>query len=232
MDLAGTKRNLPFLLELAKTNEVSVLSFGTEEQRSFVSHYGGVLSDVRFVDTRRKRWQNGAERLWMMATSRSPYRQIRPQMQAALDEMTAERAYNLIHCCVPMFGYSRFPATIPVTSDTHEVKFELLRRTARHEKRTLSKAFNYWNSRLGEKEEPGLWKRFDALIATTTVDRRRMVEIEPSLAPVVIENGAGEKLLQADRHCPCFPNDGLHGLFYASPQRPGHRSILRPRRSP
>ena len=115
MDLAGTKRNLPFLLELAKTNEVSVLSFGTAEQkRSFVSHYGGVLSDVRFVDTRRKRWQNGAERLWMMATSRSPYRQIyRPQMQAALDEMTEERAYNLIHCCVPMFGYLPVPRDYP-----------------------------------------------------------------------------------------------------------------------
>ena len=77
----------------------------------------------------------------------------------------------------------------------------------------LSKAFNYWNSRLGEKEEPGLWKRFDALIATTTVDRRRMVEIEPSLAPVVIENGAGESFFKRTGAVPVSRTMAFTGLF-------------------
>ena len=32
LDLGGTKRNLPFLLELAKYHDVSVLAYGTREQ--------------------------------------------------------------------------------------------------------------------------------------------------------------------------------------------------------
>src|SRR5687767_3175880 len=95
LDLAGTKRNLPFLIELAKTNTVSVLSFGTAAQKQlFNSRYGDIVSEVRFVDTHRSRWLNGAERLWLMGTLRSPYRQLhRPQMQAALDDMVSKQRY-------------------------------------------------------------------------------------------------------------------------------------------
>ena len=197
-DLAGTKRNLPFLLELAKTNQVSVLSFGTERQRqTFVDQYGHLLADVRFVDTRRRRWRNGAERLWLMATFRSPYRQLhRRQMQVAIDQMLSMRAYDVVHCCVPMFGYYRFPKALPVTSDTHEVKFDLLRKTATHERRLLSRTLNYWSAWLGEREEPRLWRRFEALIATTEVDRRRMVAIDSGLSPIVIENGAAKAFFE------------------------------------
>jgi glycosyltransferase involved in cell wall biosynthesis len=194
-DLAGTKRNLPFLLELAKKNDVSVLALGTESQRQlFLRHYAHLISDVRFVDVRRRRWQNGLERLWLVATLRSPYRQLyRPEMQIALDEMLSKRSYDVVHCCVPMFGYYKFPSGIPITSDTHEVKFDLLRRTAAYDKRIVTKAFNHCCYLLGHAEEPNLWKRFDALIATTEVDRAKMIAEEPSLRPFVVQNGAGDE---------------------------------------
>jgi glycosyltransferase involved in cell wall biosynthesis len=138
-------------------------------------------------------------------------------MQTALDEMTSERAYDLIHCCVPMFGYYRFPASIPVTSDTHEVKFELLRRTALHDKGILSKAANYWSYRLGKTEEPTLWKRFDALIATTDVDRQLMVAVEPTLRPFVIENGAGDGFFERTGAAPEARTMVFTGLFTHPP---------------
>jgi len=228
LDLAGTKRNLPFLLELAKTHEVSVLSFGTEaEKRLFLSRYGHMVSGIRVVDTHRKRWANGLERLWLMATLRSPYRQLyRPEMQAAIDDLASTGSYDLIHCCVPMFGYYRFPACVPVTSDTHEVKFDLLRKTALHETNVLSKAVNFWCARLGELEEPRLWRRFDALFATTDVDRQRMVAVDPSLAPVVVQNGAGDEFF-AKTGAPPEPRTMVFtGLFTHRPNAQGIEYFL------
>ena len=48
LDLAGTKRNLPFLLELARRHEVSVLSFGTPaEEAMFRQSYGHLCREVQ-----------------------------------------------------------------------------------------------------------------------------------------------------------------------------------------
>ncbi|MEO0249006.1 MAG: hypothetical protein ABIN58_05560, partial [candidate division WOR-3 bacterium] len=86
LDLAGTKRNLPFFLELAKYNDVSVLSYGTpEEERLFRDAYGELCKEVRFVDCKRPRLINGLEQIWLLATGSSPFRQLyRPSMQRAI----------------------------------------------------------------------------------------------------------------------------------------------------
>jgi hypothetical protein len=47
-------------------------------------------------------------------------------MQQAINQMVAKGRFDLIHCCVQMFGYFRFPADLPVTSDTHEVTYDLV----------------------------------------------------------------------------------------------------------
>jgi hypothetical protein len=61
LDLGGTKRNLPFLLELAKYHEVSVLSYGTaQEERLFRGAYGALLKEIRFVNRKRPAVQRAA----------------------------------------------------------------------------------------------------------------------------------------------------------------------------
>ncbi len=193
LDLAGTKRNLPFLLELAKFNEVSVLSYGSEEQRErFMGAYGTLLDSVRFVDAKRPRLLNGLERLWLLCTGRSSFRQIhRPAMQAAIDEMTSATKFDLIHCCVPFFGYFRFPKGIPVTTDTHEVKYDLLRRTAQQTPNPFWKAICYLSYRFGREEEIDLCKKFDLMVTTTEPDRELFRKDLPHQRMVVVQNGAG-----------------------------------------
>ena len=193
LDLAGTKRNLPFLLELAKFNDVSVLSYGSEEQRDrFMGAYGTLFDSVRFVDAKRPRILNGLERLWLLGTGRSSFRQIhRPAMQAAIDEMTSATKFDLIHCCVQFFGYFRFPKGIPVTTDTHEVKYDLLRRTAEKTPNPISKAICYLSYRFGRDEEIGLCKKFDLMVTTTEPDRDLFRRDLPDQPMVVVQNGAG-----------------------------------------
>ena len=197
-DLAGTKRNLPFLLELVKYHEVSVLSYGTpDEERLFRQSYGALCQEVRFVNAKRPRLLNGLERLWLLGTGRSDFRQLyRPAMQRAIDEMTSAVRYDLIHCCVQMFGYFRFPPGMPVTSDTHEVKYDLLRRTASNTRDLFWKTLTYLSYRFGEKEEIELCRRFDLLIATTERDLKLFRKDLPGQNMTVIPNGAGKAFFE------------------------------------
>lgn len=197
-DLAGTKRNLPFLLELVKYNDVSVLSYGTpEEEKLFRSSYGKICREVRFVNGKRPRIINGLERLWLLGTGRSSFRQLyRPSMQRAIDEMTTATRYDIIHCCVQMFGYFRFPKGIPVSSDTHEVKYDLLYRTAKNIRNPFWKALTYLSYRFGKQEEIELCKKFGHLIATTERDRDLFRKDLPDQNLKVIQNGAGNSFFE------------------------------------
>lgn len=198
LDLAGTKRNLPFLLELAKHHEVSVLSYGTpEEELLFRNSYGDRCSEVRFIDRRRPRIIGALQLFWLLARGRSSFRMLyRSSMQQAINEMTAARRYDLIHCCVQFFGYFRFPSEIPITSDTHEVKYDLLRRTAQKTRNLFSKLFLYLSYKLGKPEEIRLCRKFDLLIATTQRDLQVFKENLPDQNMTVIQNGAGESFFE------------------------------------
>lgn len=198
LDLAGTKRNLPFLLELVKYHDVSVLSYGTpEEERLFRGSYGGLCRQLRFVNAKRPRLINGLEQLWLLGTGRSTFRQIyRPPMQRAIDEMTTADRFDVIHCCVQMFGYFRFPKGIPVSTDTHEVKYDLLRRTAENTPNLFWKAFTYLSYRFGKEEELGLCRKFDLLVTTTERDRELFQKDLPEQNMAVIQNGAGSSFFE------------------------------------
>ncbi len=198
LDLAGTKRNLPFFLELARRHEVSVLSFGTpEEEALFRKSYGDFCREVRFVDRRRPRCISAFQLLWLFLRGRSSFQMLyRPSMQRAIDDMTAACRYDLIHCCVQFFGYFSFPDGIPVTSDTHEVKYDLLRRTAQNTRNLFQKAYLALSAWLGKPEEIKLCKKFDLLIATTDRDLQVFKKHLPDRNIVAISNGAGESFFE------------------------------------
>src|SRR5512135_1303171 len=87
-DLGGTKRNLPFLEENLKRHEVSVLSYGTqEEEMIFRKSYGHACKEIRFVARRRPRIVSGILMYWLLLTGRSPFRRLYTKdMQQAIDE--------------------------------------------------------------------------------------------------------------------------------------------------
>jgi polysaccharide biosynthesis protein PslH len=228
LDLAGTKRNLPFLLELVKYHDVSVLSYGTpKEEKLFKSHYGQICKEVRFVNRKRPRILNGLELLWLLGTGRSSFRQLyRESMQRAIDEMTTATRFDIIHCCVQMFGYFNFPKGIPVSSDTHEVKYDLLRRTVNSTGNPFWKLVTYLSYRFGKREEIALCRKFDLLIATTERDRQLFRKDMPEQNITVIQNGAGASFFEdlAIEPEPCTMV--FTGLFTHLPNIQGIRYFL------
>lgn len=194
MDLAGTKRNLPFLLELAKYNDICILSYGTpEEEKLFRMAYGKLFREICFVNNRRFRIINAMEKLWLLGTGRSSFRQIyRRAMQLAIDKMTAITKFDVIHCCVPFFGYFRFPLGIPLCSDTHEVKYDLLHRTSRTISNPFWKILTYLSYKFGMREELELCNNFDCLITTTQRDLSLFKKDLPNQFIKAIPNGVAD----------------------------------------
>jgi len=225
-DLGGTRRNLPFLQENLKRHSVSVLSYGTsEEERIFRQSFGDACARICFVNRKRPRIVNGLERLWLLLTGRSHFRQIyRKEMQTALDGMVAMEKFDVIHCCAQVFGYFRFPEDVPVISDTHEVEYDLLYRTFEHSRNIFWKLLSYLGYRLGKPEEIRLCKKFDALLATTKRDYDVFRRDLPDLKIFVIQNGVPSKFFDVPQIQPepktmifmglmsFYPN--RHGLLY------------------
>ncbi len=198
LDLGGTKRNLPFLLENLKRHETSVLSYGTpEEERIFMQTIGKLCKSVTFVNKRRPRIVNGLQKLWLLATGRSPYRQMyRRTMQQALDAMVAKEQFDVIHTSVIMLGYLRFPRRIPVVSDTHEVTYDLLHRIYKSDPNMFWKPITYLAYKFGKREEIKLCNSFDAVIATTERDSQVFQQDVPKEKLFVVQNGAGSEFFE------------------------------------
>jgi glycosyltransferase involved in cell wall biosynthesis len=191
LDLAGTKRNLPFFLELVKYHEVSVLSYGTvEEEKLFRDKYGSLAKEIRFINRRRALVINAVELLWLFATRRSSLRRIyRRNMQRALDEMTSANQYDIIHCCAHMLGFFRFPATVPVSTDTHDVIYDQMHRMAKTTRNVLVATKAYLDYKFGKQEEIELCKKFDLVITATQRDREIFLKDLPRHNVVAIQNG-------------------------------------------
>ncbi len=225
LDLAGTKRNLPFFLELARRHEVSVLSFGTPaEEAMFRQSYGHLCHDVRFVDRKRPRIINALRLLSLLVRGQSHFRMIyRSAMQSAINEMTAARQYDVIHCCVQMFGCFKFPDGIPVTSDTHEVTYDLLRRTAGKTRNLFWKSYLHLCAWLGQPEEIRLCRKFDLLVATTERDLSVFRENLPNQNIRVIQNGAGDSFFEDLGIAPEPFTLAFTGLFT---HRPNHQGLM------
>ncbi len=223
LDLAGTKRNLPFFLELTKYHQVSVLSYGTpEEEQMFRKAYGHLCTHIRFVNRKRPKIFSGLERLWWLGTGRSDFRMLyRRSMQQALDQMAAAQHFDLIHCCVQFFGYFRFPPGVPVTSDTHEVKYDLLHRTAQKTRNPFWKLLTHLSSRFGKAEELALCRTFDLLIATTERDRQVFLEGLAGRNIAVIQNGAGTTFFEDLKLEPEPCSMVFTGLFTHPPNSQG-----------
>ncbi len=197
LNLAGTKRNLPFFLELAKYNEMTVLSFGSsEEKKIFSKAYGSHCSAIHFIP-KRSRILNGLLTNYLLLTGRSPFRQLyKKEMKNKIEELANANEFDLIHCCVQFFGYYDFPKGIPVTSDTHEVKYSLIKRTAEKTKNIFSRAILKRTYTTTRKEELEQCCKFDRLIATTEVDRSLFHQDIPDQSIVAIQNGAGEEFFE------------------------------------
>ncbi len=226
LDLGGTKRNLPFLIENLKRHNVSVLSYGSkEEEEIFRRSFGGLCNHIAFVDRRRPRILNAIQYLWLLMTGRSPLQMVyRSQMQEELNRMLQREEYDIIHCCTPMLGYFRFPKETTLVSDTHEVTYDLKYRTFLKANSILYKMLMYLEFLLARRAEIELCQQFEAVTTTTERDYDVFTKDLDESKLFVISNGVHSSFLESSLTktepktmvfsglMSSYPND--HGILY------------------
>jgi polysaccharide biosynthesis protein PslH len=197
-DLGGMKRNMPFMLELARRNRVTVLAFGTsEEEASFRGAYGHLLGEIRFIDRKRPRIATKLGGLWYLLTGRSHWRLLYYQpMQEAIEDLARTSKADVIHTCTQLLGYFRFPKQIPVVTDTHEVTYDLAQRSYRNARTLPEKFRGYLTYRMGKREEIENCAKFDALVSTTERDAVIFRRDNPQLKVEVIQNGVEARFFE------------------------------------
>ncbi len=86
-------------------------------------------------------------------------------------------------------GYLPLPSQLPVVCTHHNIESDLLRRRAARERNPLRRAYIAHQARLMAREEARWAPRVDLNIVVSADDARRLAEIAPRAATVVVPNG-------------------------------------------
>lgn len=113
----------------------------------------------------------------------------RPELQAALDDVLARTAFDVVHIegC-PMAHYDVRGAA-PVVLDEQNVEYDVLRRVVGITRSLPRRAYNAVNARRLQREEEDSWRAADAVAMTSERDARFVAEAAPRTRVAVVPNG-------------------------------------------
>lgn len=193
---AGT-RNYYFLKALAARHRVSLLSLVEQrEEPEQLSHLEPFLHATRCVV--RSASSKRSQQLTSLARFRaySIGSNLLPEVQTALDAFLAEDDYAAVLFESSLVSAYRLPGQVKRIVDQHNVEYELLWRTFRHEAGGWRKWYNGWESRLLKPAEIALCKKADLILTTSAQDQKILELALPTHAIEVVPNGVDVDFFQ------------------------------------
>lgn len=195
---SGT-RSYYFLKMLAKRHRVTLLCFtSTTEDLQSLSALQEFVQEVRWVE--RHPAQKRLQQLTSLARFRSYSISVNysKEMQALLDTLLAQEKYDVVLFESVFVANYAFPAALKQVVDGHNVEYELLKRTFRHEPAGWRKWYNWWESRLLKPAEIALCKKADLVLMTSEQDKRLLQRSLPQASIEVVPNGVDIDIFQSD----------------------------------
>jgi glycosyltransferase involved in cell wall biosynthesis len=229
-DLGPTKRNLPLFLENLKRHRVSVLSLGTKkEEERFRREFADKCEEIVFVDNRGTKMKRVIRHFWNLLNGRSLAKSAlySKRLQTELNRIVRTRHIDIIHCTSELLSYYDFPPEIPVIGDTHNVEFDLRLKVSRASRNPFSRLLWFIEHVLMKREELANCRKFDAMIAPTTIDAQVWAKEIPTVRIATIENGVSKAFFDRPPHTDSEPNGIIfvgHMTYY--PNRHGIRFFM------
>jgi glycosyltransferase involved in cell wall biosynthesis len=177
--------------ELSTRHRVTLLAYTMPWQAENARKVREICESVHTVPAPWPDGSNRAGRLRSLA-SRTPYavsRLASAAMQRAMDDLLAEGDYDLVQVessLMSTLDLSRTPATI---LDTHNIEYELLRRTVSVERAWPRKVFNLVESVKVRRTEVSAWRRHDGCAVTSERERLELMSAVPDKPVVTVPNG-------------------------------------------
>ena len=193
----GARRRVHGLMSsLARSHTVSILSL----VEPGVDHTDAVrateeyCAEVVAVENRRFSWNPLLKRGLQAASLLSPFSYGRllhhqPRFQAVLDRLMARTRYDIVTVESALLGYYRFPAETTLVLDEHNIEFDILRRTARLERRWPRKLYNAVDYLKLRREERAIWRRFHGCAVPSERDEALLRRETTTVPTKVVPNG-------------------------------------------
>jgi polysaccharide biosynthesis protein PslH len=198
----GGQRRLDGLMrEMARTNDVSVLSFAdpAEDSSERVQATLAYCRDVELIPHARSVASGTYKRALQVGSLCSPcsFERVAYACQALHRKLEGHLVDNDFD--VVQFEYvwmassigrpTRAGRRVPYVLDEHNIEYDVLRRTAAAEGGLIRKAYNAANWRKLRTEERRAWAQFDGCTLTSERDRDLLLEDAPRARSTVVPNG-------------------------------------------
>jgi sugar transferase (PEP-CTERM/EpsH1 system associated) len=181
-------RVLHLVRHLAGRHEVTLVTYAGADEAAEIDELRAVCTRVRAVG--RQPLAGRARRVNQMSSlvRRTPFgvRSLHsPAMQAAVDELVAETAFDVVLVESSQMCCFRLPPGLPVVLDEHNVEYELLRRMEEGERSLPRRFFNGVEQRKFRRHEQRLWIEIEA-VAVTSDREVPIIERHASATPVAV----------------------------------------------
>lgn len=115
-----------------------------------------------------------------------------PQLQAHLDKLIQDQAFDIVQVEFAQMGIYRLPRLGPrpprFVLDEHNIEYEIVKRTSESDGGALRRAYSSLNWRKVRTEELDAWRRFDGVALTSQRDESMLLQDVPAARTVVIPN--------------------------------------------
>ena len=193
----GAARRLHGLIShLASTHSLTLLALvdgGTDRSEEIratgelCEHVTVVENDRRSGTLARRRGSKVGSLFSFQSYERHAFR--RPALQAALDDLIAREAFDVLQIESVLLGGYRLPAEIPTVLDEHNIEYDVLTRTARSSGNVARRAYSLVNAAKLRREEEGLWRSVDGCAVPSERDAAIVRAAAPETHTAVVPNG-------------------------------------------
>ena len=226
--LGPARRNHHILQQLSRFYETVVLTVGLPtDARSIVSSCSGLVADVIVVPARHESPSKVLRKLWRTATGRCDFLPVlEPALRTACAEIATRQSFDAIVLSSVLLRKLPLPESARVVADTHNVEFDVHRRTAASADSVLRRLYAACQCPSTRWEERRSGTRVHLLMATSTRDRD-LFERELELPHVaVIPNGIDLAEFQPAAARERWPIILFSGLMSYYPNQQGIRWFL------
>jgi glycosyltransferase involved in cell wall biosynthesis len=189
--LGPARRHYHILEQLARFYDVSLLSIGSQsDAQALERHFGDRLHGFTFVPRSAGRGRRHLQKVARTMMGRCDFLPaLERGLRQACARLTATQTFDAIVLSSVLLRSLPLPDDVPLVADTHNVEFDVLRRTAAHTTNRLRRyyACRQWPATL--REERCCGEAVDLLFSTSGRDRH-VFEQELGLRRVaVVPNG-------------------------------------------
>jgi glycosyltransferase involved in cell wall biosynthesis len=209
-DIGPSRRHYHVLTETMKRHDVTVLSLGTNADRTLLLEHTGLdPRGVHFAPGDRTRTRKALRSAAYLATGRSDFRRLRvAALQRLMDRAVDAASFDVAYFSTVMLGCYRLPKRMPLIGDTHNVEHDNLARAARTAPERWRRAHFRAQAALTRREERAHVKRFDIVCATSSRDRDVLRRFAPGAEVAVVPNG-----IDLEKYSPRYDAQRRDGLL-------------------